>query len=443
LSGSGEDPEHAAAAGGRSRVLLTGASGFIGRHVAAALRAAGHEVLAVVRRPRPGAVDEIQGDFGRDLDAGLWRPRLRGVEVVINAAGILRESGRQSFSAVHIQAPRALFDACVEAGVRKVIQISALGADEAAASRFHVSKRSADRYLASLALDWAVLRPSLVFGLGGASTRLFSSLASLPLIPLVGAGEQRVQPVHVDDLAALCVRLVERTQPDGRVLDVVGPGACSMRELLAALRAMLGLGRARFVAVPRAWARAAAALAAPWPDAPFDRETLAMLERGSHADPAPFAQALGRPPRPAVPFVDLRSEPEMRAPLAAWARMGWALPLLRWSLALVWLVTGLLSLGIFPVEESRALLARTGLSGAPADVALYGAAVLDLAMGLGILLLRRRTWLWRLQLLLVVVYSAVIAVALPEFWLHPFGPVLKNVALLALIVVLHEADRAR
>lgn len=423
------------------KILVAGATGFIGSHVVHAFRQAGHDVREVVRMSRPVTDGQVRGDFRIDTDPALWQSRLGEVDVVVNAVGVLRETRASSFSTVHIQGPRALFSACAQAGVRKVIQISALGADEEALSRYHVSKANADRHLMSLPLQWIVLRPSLVFGPGGASTRLFSGMASLPLVPLVGNGQQRVQPVHVDDLAQLCVRLAAGDEHDRRVIDVVGPQVFTSSELLASLRTMLGLGRIRFLRVPLQVVRAASVMAGWMPRSGFDREVLGMLERGSTADPAPFAAALGHAPRPAVPYVDADDARRWREPLLASARNWWALPLLRSSLALIWIVTGLLSLGLFPVDESLALLGRVGLAGMPARVALYGAAALDIAMGAGLLLSRRRTWLWRAQIVLVALYSVVIAIGLPEFWLHPFGPLLKNVALLAMMLVLHEADR--
>lgn len=419
------------------KVLLTGATGFIGSRVAAALLGRGHEVVRVVRRPDASDPSQVAGDFVRDTDAAAWVPRLAGVEVVINAVGIIRESAAQSFSVLHIQGPRALFDACVQTGVRKIVQLSALGADEEAASRYHVSKASADRYLQALPVDWIVLRPSLVFGVGGASTRLLGGMACLPLVPLVGQGEQSVQPVHVDDLVELFVAAVESTDLDRRVLDVVGPRAFTMRQLLASLRESLGLGSPRFLPVPGPLMRAAARAGSVFPGSLLDRETLGMLERGSTADPAPLAAALGRAPRAAIPL----AAPQMRSAVLSWVREPGSMRFMRWSLAFIWIVTGLLSLGIFPVEQSLSLLARLGLVGWPASVALYGAAGLDLLLGLGVLLLHRRRWLWRIQFALIVGYSVAIAVALPEFLLHPFGPVLKNVGLLAMILVLHETER--
>jgi hypothetical protein len=135
-------------------------------------------------------------------------------------------------------------------------------------------------------------------------------------------------------------------------------------------------------------------------------------------------------------------DPASARAFATEARLAWLLPLLRWAVALVWIVTGIVSLGIYPVSASYALLARVGLVGAAASIALYGAAVLDLAIGFAILAMRRSRWLWRAQMLLILGYTILITIFLPEFWLHPYGPVLKNLPLFAAIVFLHEFETA-
>jgi hypothetical protein len=113
------------------------------------------------------------------------------------------------------------------------------------------------------------------------------------------------------------------------------------------------------------------------------------------------------------------------------------LKLMRYTLALVWLVTGALSLGIYPQQESLLLLERVGLRGDIALLVLYGAAALDLALG-WLTLARPAPWLWKTQAALVIAYSLVIALYLPEFWLHPFGPLLKNLPILLLLWLLHQ-----
>ena len=416
------------------KILVAGASGFIGRHLVSALSAAGHQICAFARKPRAGELRQIAGDYRTDTDSAIWLPRLQGIEAVINAVGIVRESGRQTFRALHEQAPKALFEACVAARVRKVIQISALGAGVDAASRYHRSKGEADRYLASLPLASVIVQPSLVFGPGGASTRLFYTLAAMPLIPLPGDGMQRVQPVHIADLAWLCVRLLDGSGAPQR-LAVVGPEVYSVCGLLTQVRLGLGLGAPRFVHVPMNLVRASARL----PGVQFDREALEMLERGSVAPVAPFQAALGAAPR--LPFLaqaDCVADPH---PLADWARLNALLPLLRWSIAFVWIATGIVSLGLYPIVASYELLAQAGIPVALAPWLLYGAASLDLLLGVAIVFARRRRWLWRLQIAIIVLYTGIITVALPQFWLHPFGPVTKNLPLLALLLALDAFER--
>ena len=115
-------------------------------------------------------------------------------------------------------------------------------------------------------------------------------------------------------------------------------------------------------------------------------------------------------------------------------------PLLRMALALVWIVTGILSLGLYPVAGSLDLLSQVGLNGTLAVAALYSSAMLDIVLGMLTLLFPGRA-LWRLQIGLIVVYTVIITLFLPQFWLHPFGPVLKNIPIIAILLALDAAER--
>ena len=390
------------------RVLLLGAGGFIGAHVAEALRARRHAVTA-------GKVDFAHAHRPED-----WMAALAGIDAVVNAVGIIRERRGRSFDALHSAAPRALFDACRRAGVRRVVQISALGADAAAQSRFHRTKRAADRHLAALELDWAIVQPSLVFGAGGESARLFALLAALPVTPLPGDGSQRVQPIHVDDLAECIARLLD--QPMRVIVQAVGPRAITLREWLGLLRAQMRFGKARFFEVPL-WA------------VPVERETLQMLQRGNTGSPEAITRILGRAPRDPEQFIG----PAEAHAYALRSRLDSLAPLLRASVGLMWVVSGAVSLGLYPVEDSLDLLRRVGLGH---HWILYAAAVLDIGLGIATFAVKRR-WLWRAQIALVLGYTALITAFLPELWLHPFGPVLKNVPILALLALLHELEERR
>lgn len=418
-------------------ILITGVTGFIGRHLANALTSAGHRVIGVSRSATgPHA---IRADFARDTDPEAWIPRLASIDIVVNAVGILRESGAQTFAAVHTRAPQALFDACARVGVKRVVQISALGADSGSSAYFR-SKHAADEHLASLPLDWTIVQPSLVYGDGGASAKMFTLLASLPAIGVPGRGEQRVQPIHITDLVGAIVALCREPLAIRQKTPLVGPRAMPYRDMLLELRAAMGLSRAWVIPVPLALMRLGARIAELSPRSLLDRETLAMLEAGNVADPAATARLLGRAPRDVATFIDR----DTRTTVARTAQLAWLLPLLRLSIAIVWIWTGIVSLGLYPREASLELLYRTGVPASVAPLLLYGAAGLDLAFGFATLFLRRR-WLWLAQLALILVYTVIITLELPEFWLHPYGPMLKNLPMLAALYMLYvfEAPPSR
>jgi uncharacterized protein YbjT (DUF2867 family) len=336
-----------------------------------------------------------------------------------------------------------LFRASAAAGVGVVIQLSALGADAQASSRFHLAKRAADECLGELPVAGFSLQPSLVFGSGGASARLMTLLASLPLVPLPGDGSQRIQPIHVDDLVAAVLVLVEAGQPvapraqverRNAVLALVGPRSLTLREYLAALRSGLGLGPARFLAMPMPLMRLLARLAALLPAAPVDVEALAMLERGNAADEAPTRQLLGRPPRDPAVFV----AGDLAASLRTAALLGWLLPVLRIALAVMWFWAGIVSIWFHPLDDSYRMLTTAGVPVALAPLALYGAAATDILLGVLTLVLPGHRWVWQVQILLVLVYSVIIALQLPGFLAHPFGPIVKNLPILAVLWLLAE-----
>lgn len=431
------------------QVLLTGATGFIGSHVAAALLAHGHEVIAAGRHPgRDVRMGFVPADFAHDTEKAVWAARLKGVDVVVNTVGIFRSQGAASFAAVHDAAPRALFEACADAGVHFVVQVSALGADAEARSAFHTSKKAADDALAALPLAGCIVQPSLVYGEDGASARMFRMLATLPLAVQLGRSRQMVQPVHIDDVVAAIMALIARAQSDRssmpmkagvQRLALVGPEAMPFVDYLAALRRALRLPRWRLplLRLPDWLASAAAAIAGMLPGSPLDREALQMLARGNVGDAAPLAALLGRPPRPVSSFV---VQPEVTR---RQAQLDWLLPVLRVSIAAVWIWTAIVSAWLFPARESYELLVRTGVPAKLAPLMLYGASALDLAFGVMTLAWPRRSrrWLWLAQIGLIAFYSIVIAWRLPEFLLHPYGPISKNLPMLAALWMLYELEK--
>lgn len=164
-----------------------------------------------------------------------------------------------------------------------------------------------------------------------------------------------------------------------------------------------------------------------------------MLQAGSVAAPDETQELLRRPLRRVDAFIDA----PWRGFVFQRARLQWLLPLLRVSIAVVWIWTGIVSLGLFPREASYQLLARTGVPAGLAPALLYSAAILDLALGMATLLMQKRRALWIAQIGLILGYTLIISVKLPEFWLHPYGPLIKNVPMLAAIYLLYALEPRR
>ncbi|WP_119461979.1 complex I NDUFA9 subunit family protein [Rhodospirillaceae bacterium SYSU D60014] len=283
------------------RILITGASGFIGRHLVAALSTAGHRIVCCVRdleraRRMFPAQMVVACDFTRAVDPELWLPRVRGVDAVINCAGILHARDAESIAAIHRAAPKALFTACLVAGVERVVQLSALGVGSGADSDYAHSKLAADDYLQSLGLDWTILRPSVVYteaGPAGCASQ-FRTFATVPwFLPVVGTGEQTFQPIHMADLAEAVRRVVENGVGRRQVIDAVGQEPVSLAILLAEFRRRLGSPPARLVHLPLPLVRLIGRLGDRWGREPVTTAALTVMMRDNTADPQPFREVTG------------------------------------------------------------------------------------------------------------------------------------------------------
>lgn len=292
------------------RVLITGATGFIGGALARALLAQGHELICAVREPArldlgPGPWSALQVDLQTMPGSAWWQPHLQGVDAVVNAVGILREAPGRSFEALHARAPTELFMAAAAAGVKTVVQVSALGADDDAQTRYHLTKKAADDKLRALPVAGAVVQPSAVYGPGAASAPMFHTMALMPVLLMPQAGAMRMRPVHVDDVVAGILAVLR--QPPARVATIafVGPRGLSFAQYLRELRGAMGLGGSLPLVLPMPtrlfmWGARMAGLSA---GSALDADTASMLLRGSTAPVEDFQRLLGRLPRPVAEFI--------------------------------------------------------------------------------------------------------------------------------------------
>ncbi|MCP3871161.1 MAG: SDR family oxidoreductase [Gammaproteobacteria bacterium] len=425
------------------RILITGASGFIGSHLVQGMLQAGHQVSMCVRHPAathghwPG-LETTKADFSTDHGIADWIPRLRQIDVVINTVGIIRESRGQTFEALHTLGPVTLFRACEAVGVRRVIQISALGADETAFSPYHLSKRAADRCLREMKLDWAVVMPSIVYGPGARSMSLFKAIAGMPLVPLIDKGEQQIQPIHVEDLTKAITQLVESTSPLRADISMMGPSPVSMGDLYTRLRRWLGLGRPRFLSIPYRVVLKLTGWGEPVGLAPAPTDAIRMLQTGNTANIQPFVSRFGFMPRSLDQA--LTATPAQQAD-RWYAGLCVLRPMLRLSIAFVWLFTGVISALVFPVEQSYSMLARVGIEGIWQPIMLYGAAITDIILGAATLMAFRVRLTALVQIGIILLYSVVITASLPEQWIHPFGALSKNLPLIVATLILMVLER--
>ncbi|MEO6363932.1 MAG: NAD-dependent epimerase/dehydratase family protein [Caldimonas sp.] len=302
------------------RVLVCGASGCIGRAVVRSLRWRGHRVVEAGRcRGEMPTADRLDIDFMQPTLPEAWAALLAEhcIDAVVNCVGILMSGPRDSFERVHRDGPNELFRGARLAGVRRVVQVSALGVgvhrhDDDAEPPYLRSKRAADEALLALDLDTAVVRPSLVYGPGSHSAALFAVLSRLPVIGLPGRGDQPLQPIHVFEVAEAIAVLVERTGSASGIYELGGGAVVSYRQMLAAYRNAQGHGRALWLPLPMALMTLAAIVAEWLPQKVFSRDTLRLLRDGNVCVRNAAPVLLGRAASPLA--VGLEVTPPRRQP---------------------------------------------------------------------------------------------------------------------------------
>jgi NADH dehydrogenase len=236
-------------------ICLLGGTGFVGRAIADQATQRGIRVRVLTRSlPRARnltVLPTVELMAGDPHDEKTLEGAFEGMDAVVNLVGVLHERGRQSFTAVHAELPRKVAQACRASGVQHLVHVSALGASEKAPSRYLRSKAAGEAAvrLATSAVPWTILRPSVIFGEDDRFLNLFATLVrAFPVIPLAAAGA-RFQPVWVEDVARCCMAAIGNPRAFGQAYDLCGPRVYTLEELVLLVARTQGLAR-KVIALP-------------------------------------------------------------------------------------------------------------------------------------------------------------------------------------------------
>lgn len=288
------------------RVTVFGGSGFIGRHLIRRLAADGAVVRVAVRdverakflKPM-GAVGQIVPFPANIRDDAAVRRAVEGAEEVVNLVAILSPWGAQTFTELHVRGAARIAAAAAECGVRRLVHVSAIGADPASPAEYGRTKAAGEAEMRQAFPDVTIVRPSIVFGPEDGFFNRFAEMARcLPSLPLIDGGRTRFQPVYVADVAEAIHRILERDETRGGLYELGGPNVYTFRELLELLLSTIGRKRL-LLPLPSAIASLQASVLELLPNPVLTRDQVRLLQRDNVvADGALGLADLGIQPTP-------------------------------------------------------------------------------------------------------------------------------------------------
>lgn len=283
---------------------MTGPTGFVGRAVIPALQAHGYGVRCLVRRgSEPAlrgleALERVEGDV---LSPEALERGMAGCDTVIHLVGIIREQPAtlSTFERIHTRGTVNVLEAAAATGVRRFLHMSALGSRAGARARYHRSKWEAEEAVRASPAAWTIFRPSIIYGRGDEFVNLLAGMVGrYPLVPVIGGGQQRLQPVAVEHVAQAFARAVDLPATEKHAYEVGGPEAVTMVRLLDLIGEALNRPRVRKMHVPLGLVRPLARVLHRLPGFPLTPDQLLMLEEDNVCDAQPFHATFGLSPMP-------------------------------------------------------------------------------------------------------------------------------------------------
>ena len=281
-------------------ILVTGGTGFVGSHLIRRLRKNEMAVRAVARDPDRAAwlrdlgVDVVRGDIS---DKASLEKAAEGAERVVHLVGIIQETARSTFQAVHVEGTQNMLEAARKAGVRHFLHQSALGTRPGARSAYHRTKWEAEELVRASGIPFTILRPSLIYGPGDQFTvRLAEMIKLSPVLPVIGSGKSRVQPIFIDDVTACILQAATSDCCFNEMYEIGGPEQLTYEEVTAAIAAALGVRRP-MVHMPLFFMRTAARMfEAMWRKPPVTTDQLIMLQEDNVCGMRDIRDAFGIEP---------------------------------------------------------------------------------------------------------------------------------------------------
>ena len=227
------------------KIFVAGGTGFVGEHLVTELQKSGHTVRLLLhsRKTLPGESEQVVGDVTR-LES--FTESTSGCDAIINLVGIIRETPSRdiTFKRMHVTATANMLAAATAYGISRYLQMSALGTRPSAVSAYHQTKWQAEEFVRASKLDWTIFRPSLIYGPHDAFVNMLAAQLRLaPVMPVIGSGSYRLQPIHADDVARCFTQALEMPETIGKTYELCGNDRLSYEALLDMIADVLGKHR--------------------------------------------------------------------------------------------------------------------------------------------------------------------------------------------------------